>query len=420
MTTTAVPLQDVGGTAEARVLLAALHQDPTRIDDSGIEHLTSAQWDRLVTLAGEQRVRPLLHRRLTERGCGTNAPLATWQRLVDECRAIAVRKLRMHAELATLMSALAARGIPAVPLKGAYLGPAVYGNIALREMNDLDVLVPRADLAAAVACVLGQGFTAPHNLAVEAEANAKHHVSRLAKPGVVGVEIHWNIVPPHRPTSIASEILWERAHRVETPGIGPQSLSPTDTLLHVCCHTSYQHHFEFGLRPSCDIAELVTRFESELDWNDVVRACETRGWTRGVALALELARTMLGARVPGEVIDALLPTGGQAALDTAVQLVWSNPAETVQFSPGLAVLTQGPWRARLDAIGRRVFVPRHELLEAYGPHLHGPWRLHWMRRLFDLLRWHAGPGARLILHRAPIARQLAERRNQLQAWMLGS
>ena len=420
MTSGTVPLQDVGDTVEARVLLAALHQDPTQIEGSGIEHLTPAQWDRLVTLAGQQRVRPLLHRRLAESGRWSNAPTQTWQQLVDDCRGIAVRKLRMHAELSAILSALATNGIPAVTLKGAYLGPAVYQNVALREMNDIDVMVPRADLAAAVACVLGMGFSAPRDLDVETEANAKHHVSRLAKPGVVGIEIHWNVVPPHRPISIAPEQLWPRARPAQAPGLGNLSLSLTDTLLHLCCHTSYQHRFEFGLRPSCDIAELIGRFESELNWDDVVLSCEERGWSRGVALALRLAQALIGARVPDEVFRALLPPNSETALRTATLLVWANPAETVQFSPGLAALTHGSWRSRLRAIRRRVFVPRHELQEAYGTQLPGLWRLHWVTRLLDVVLRHTAPATQLVFHRAPAARTLAQRRNQLQTWMVGS
>jgi len=284
-------------------------------------------------------------------------------------------------------------------------------------MGDIDLLVPRDQLAAAVECVLALGYGTPNKFSVEADAGTMIHVTRLTRPGGFGVEIHWNITSPNERTSIAPETVWQRARVNLPPHVSPTSLSPADTLLHLCCHASYQHHFEFGLRPSCDIAYVIAHWGAELNWSDVVKSSQRRHWARGVGLALQLSRTMVGASVPDPVLQELLPGSNAAALTAATQLVWTSPTSTAQFSPNLAILAHGPFHARLNAVRLRVFVPRHELTAFFGGRLSGHWRLHWARRLWNLLRRHSGPAARLLLRRNRAEDALALHRNRIRAWL---
>jgi hypothetical protein len=53
---------------------------------------------------------------------------------------------------------------------------------------------------------------------------------------------------------------------VQIAGCDSLTPSPEDLLLHLCPHISYQNRFAFGLPPSCDIAETISRFDSTLDW----------------------------------------------------------------------------------------------------------------------------------------------------------
>ena len=412
-------IADRGSTPEARVLLASLHQDRTRLGESGIENLSADQWARLVTLAGEQRVRPLVHQRLLESERWRQAPAEIWQRLEGECRAIALRKIRMHAELAAILGALAELRIPAIVLKGAFLGPAVYRNIALREMNDLDIMVPRDQLRVAVELAAARGYAGVHPFSVEADARAGHHVTRLVKAGVTGLEFHWNIVSPHEPTAIAAEALWQTARPVQINGIEALCLSREDLLLHLGVHASFLHQFEFGLRPACDMAHVIAHYGTELDWDVVLRMAHGRGWARGVAVALQLARDFAGADVPQEAIRRMAPGDLGRPVELATQLAWSLPTEIRAFSVSLAPLVGGESLGRgLAAVCNRILLPRTQLTALYGIAESSPWwRLLYGYRALDLVRRHAATAARLLAGRDGTVNELARRRNNMRAWL---
>lgn len=414
-----LPLERRSHTSEARVLLAALHLDRTRLDESGIERLTNDQWEELVTVAGYQRVRPLLHQRLFETGKWQLAPDASWQRLGDECRAIAMRKIRAHAELAAILTSLNGAGIQAILLKGAHLGPLIYKNVALREMNDLDIMVRRDHIAESVALVTALGYEGLREFSVTSDIRTSHHVTRLIKQGVAGVELHWNITAPQTETSIDPASLWQRAEPIVMHGQDTLGLSPADLVLHLCFHAAFQHNFEFGLRPSLDVAHTIAHSSRQLDWETVRQTAELRGWSRGVALALQLARDFVGAEVPEHVIQEMAPLGLEPGITLARQQTWWTPSEINSFPVNLAALGGGETlRAGFRAALGRVFLPRDELTTTY--HVRDDawwWPALFGYRIVDLVWRRASVSLRLVSGRDPALSDLARRRNRIRTWL---
>jgi hypothetical protein len=412
-------LADRGNTPEARVLLASLHQDRSRLEKSGIENLSPDQWSELVTLAGQQRVRPLMHQRLLETGRWKAAPESAWKRLGDECRLIAMRKMRMHAELAHILTTLAAADIPTIVLKGAYLGPTVYKNIALREMSDLDIMVPRNQLESAVALVMAQGYEGIHKFSVESDARAGHHVTRLIKGHVAAVEVHWALTPPCDQTASDPQPLWWRARPVILPGATAFSLSSADLLLHLCVHTSFQHQFEFGLRPSCDIACVIAHEGDALDWSEVVSTSERHGWSRGVALALRLARDLVGADVPDSALRQMRIGDEDRGIAIASQLTWATPNEIAAFAAPLAPLGGGTGLThKLGEVLGRIKLTRPQLTALYRIREDAWWwRLLYIVRLGDLLRRHSAAAVQLLWGRNEASDNMARQRNDMAAWL---
>lgn len=421
MSATATALSDIGTTAEARVLLAALHRDRIRLGDSGIEALTPTQWDHLVTIAGGQRVRPLLHLRLYESGRWQHAPAPVWKRLVDECRTIAIRKMRMHAGLSPLLAGLAQRGIPAVVLKGAYLGPVVYKNISLREMNDLDVLVRRAHLHDAIAVAAESGFAALHAVSVERDIRLSQHVTGLLKPGVAGLELHWNVSPPNHATSIDEAQLWDRVIPMDHFAVPCLGLAPEELLLHVCYHASALHQFEFGLRPLCDVAWILEHRQFEIDWDSIGRIAQQRGWARGVVLALQLSRELIGAAVPDHWLRRLAPTHMEAVVPAATRMLWATPSEIGAFSRGLAVATaEESWRGVFATIWRR-FIPASAVAPPQGssPRTLGRSALSLAYDVAGVARRNLWSWWQITRRRDAAMVELAQRRNQIRTWLSG-
>lgn len=388
-------------------LLSGADADPT-------PDLRESEWAALFELAAEQRVSTLLLDRL--------APGAAAQRKFDEltreCRRITARNLGIQHTLTTVLASLEAAGVATVLLKGAHLCRGVYRHAGLREMNDLDLLIRPDDVirASGVLHALGYAFMTPFT--PTAEFIGGHHVPRMLKPGAAPVELHVAITPPTAQLRLDIEDLWRRAVPVET-GSRHFVLSPEDLVLHICVHAAYTHSAEFGLRPLCDIQQIVRVFPA-LDWTAVGdRAREWRA-ARGTFLTLHLAAECLGACIPTRVLDDLRPAGFDTAMAQLVRThLFTRKALSLSVTVEAArTFAAGTLAARLRHVLRRVFIPRSELAVQF-PAAAGAtipaW--HYVRRIASLARRYAGLPTSVALGRDQELSAMIRRRNVILKWL---
>src|SRR5438445_800859 len=85
-------------------------------------------------------------------------PAGVLDRLRRQAAENARRSLRLTRELVAVVRLGQSHGIPLVSLKGPILSLSVYGDIALRQFADLDVLVHRADVSRARELLLSCGY----------------------------------------------------------------------------------------------------------------------------------------------------------------------------------------------------------------------------------------------------------------------
>src|SRR3954469_22988315 len=116
----------------------------------------------LVQLLERRRMLPLVGGRL--------ASLAPDAVPAEFSRAIRTRLQRdragnmaRQAQARAVAGALGARGIRALPIKGPGLAARVHGHIRQRAPGDIDVLVRREDLPAAVDVLRGEGYARPQD-----------------------------------------------------------------------------------------------------------------------------------------------------------------------------------------------------------------------------------------------------------------
>lgn len=105
-------------------------------------------------LARLHRVGPALA--LRARRLGIGGPAAeSWHRALI---GVAAHRLHIEDRLRGLGTALAAAGVPWLPLKGCDLGARVYRNPEERPVGDIDLLVPRAELPRVQAALRAAGW----------------------------------------------------------------------------------------------------------------------------------------------------------------------------------------------------------------------------------------------------------------------
>jgi len=286
-------------------------------------------------------------------------------------------------------------------------------------MNDVDIMVPQDKLQIAKDVLVSLGYLPLKPSSVEDDVSFKHHLTRLVKPNVPSIELHWNITMPRKHYTIDAVELWERAVPVQIAGANVLALSPEDLLLHLCLHTSYQHQFAFGLRPSCDIAETIARSSSMVDWDVLVQRAEQWNWRRGVYLALRLAQELVGAAAPPEVMRRLMPLDFDEHVAAAARrLILADRLVLSSVSPNLVRMwKERSVRAKGRVLAQRLFPSRAVLARIYAVPSRSPRiYLYYLIHQSMLLR-RSGQAVWKLMHDDRNVAMLVDRKYILLDWL---
>lgn len=318
------------------LLLACCQADPDQHLLAGLLE-RAIDWQSLTRRAIALGVGPILHAQLRGLSSAERVPEVSSRALASAYLTQASQNARAHDRLEETLAVLAAAGIDAVVLKGAALAEPVYGDLALRRMVDLDLLVREADAPAANRIMRKRGYTPYEGWRPDSwyEEVGFHHLAPLVAPDkAVTIELHRHIIPVHASARFSIDELWERVQATRIGGTDARTLCPTDTLLHLAVHQTLSSSFVGQLRTLCDIAIVTARLGEFLDWDALVERAGAAGAARYVFYPLHWARTLVAAACPTEVLDGLSSIMGRLGnahriLDrTAQDLICRSPADT--------------------------------------------------------------------------------------------
>jgi len=354
--------------------------------------LASAEWQLVVARALQHDVAPWLYSRLKARF--VVPPQSIVEQLREIYLASAARNMGLLHELGKILRAFQAAGIPVIPLKGACLAERVYGDIALRPMADIDLLVRPDDLVQSVGMLRTLGYDSDQPFDPIAAKTGFQDMPPMSKPGSFPVEVHWTLVTPLCHANLHEdelEKLWSRATPGTIAGVEALLLSPTDLLLHLCMHMSVHHRFNgISLRNIIDVAEVCRHYESELNWTDFAARADRWEVAGGVHIALQLATEWTDCAVSS---DALAELAGAPADDAMMgwvkhKVLNGTPAT---LNSQVARLEGSTGAAgKLGAIRDAILLPRAVMARIY-PAPADSWRImtYYPIRLKDLfVRYH--------------------------------
>jgi hypothetical protein len=275
-------------------------------------------WAYLLSEAAENSITPLLERQL----CAVvpeAIPPEYLSQLRSASRANTVRCLYMVAELNKMIGLFESHGIPAIPYKGPVLAQQAYGDITLREFEDLDIILRQRDLPRAHEILLGLGYQPkfPWILSPGAAASlvpGEYNYRDIERR--IMVELHTEVTLRHFPVRPDLDDFSRHLVPVGLSGRCVQTFSPEDLLPILCIHGSK----DFWERISwvADISELVLAYP-QLEWPTVRRRAESLRAQRMLYLGLTLAERLLGATVPRDILDCAAADAGVAAVASEVE-----------------------------------------------------------------------------------------------------
>ena len=370
------------------LLLQCLRTPSSDVERPDSGDISSDDWHRMVEVALRHGVAPLLYQRFKAEAEGRTPPPPVVQKLREAYFSVATRNTKLYHELGSVVRELETKDVPVVLLKGAHLAEVVYGNIALRPMADADVLVRKDDLPRAVDGLLEMGCLASRHVCIEAELATNHDLPMFLSPDGLHLEVHWTLERPTSPFAIDLEGVWWRAQRAVIAGTDTSVLSPEDLLLHLCLHACFHHRFAMGLQPLCDIAATLEHYGEAVDWGQLVQRARQWRVQRGVYLVFRLARDLLCASVPDQVLETLDPGDLAPGLaEWAREEVFRREPRRVAMTENVArVLTAQTLRSKMALLVEHLF-PSREFMATRYPVSSSRWLpVYYLVRVWDLVK----------------------------------
>lgn len=290
--------RDVRRRLTAQLLWLASHRRP---DGPAVTRVLDAGGDAGLgcAAAAVHRLGGLLWRSLEH--AGAIDALGDQRALLAE--AVEVQRMRelllVPRALELAVGPLASAGIEPVVLKG----PAVavrYPGTGLRPFDDLDLLVPRRQHAAAVDVLVRSGWTQSRSPRRDRYDSVLVHPSLPDMP----LELHYALEAWYdRASSLDATQLWERRRPVELWGVPCFALPTAEELVVLCAHAAKPYHGFSRLIWTADLAmilgEAAERGET-VAWDRVQELAGAARCTVAVGAALSLA-VLAGADVPSEL-----------------------------------------------------------------------------------------------------------------------
>jgi hypothetical protein len=286
-------------------------------------------WDAITFYARLHSVAPLVHHHL-RRVAAEVVPRQARRRLLGLYQRTAYQnKLYAH-ENGELVDAFAARDVPVIAPKGVVLADREYGNLALRPLIDLVFLVRPERVDRARRLLVERGYREERLRPFPALFRWSFPQPIFKKPGGaldLAVVLQWNLVTWPRLHRVDFDLVFDDAKPGVVAGRDALLLSPVDLLLYLCLQADNHGYLNraalasedprellFGtwsnnrLVRFVDIGEVIRHHRDDIDWDILARRARMSMLEDPVHASLTLARRLVGAGVPGSVLEALRPS----------------------------------------------------------------------------------------------------------------
>ncbi|MBP7212692.1 MAG: nucleotidyltransferase family protein [Anaerolineaceae bacterium] len=334
-----------------------------------VQNWSTQDWEALIKEADLQLITPLLYPLISKLQKSYPYICPVTDKVYKRYIAVAARNTLALHDTEILVDKLCEDDIDIAGLKGIYLLEHVYGNIGVRSMADIDVLVKKENLSRSYELMQELGYHASTYFSLGDQNIDIKHLPPLQKDlNSPVVELHWTILEEDEPFTIDPQAIWERAKPVKVANSEVFTLGFEDLILHLCIHLTYQHYLNLGLRGLMDVAMVIHRFQNEIDWQKLVAISHSWGSQKVTALTLKLVETQLNISIPEEVYPKLLPEGlDQKIFENARDLLFDRQQSGILMTPDLVELEKNQnLFSRLKIAWNRLFLPRLTLARLYN------------------------------------------------------
>ncbi len=284
--------------------------------ERGLQELNPSEWDVVLREARQSRLLAYLYHRAAEQGCFDALPQAVQEVLTGSRVYTDHMHLAAQNELRNVAPLLAEAGCPVILLKGIAYQAKGFPWSAGRRLSDIDLLVPKAEIASIEAKLLAADWCYDEELSeydLRYYREWTHELPPMRHPdGFMELDLHHNLIQPTGRITLDAALLFRAAQAL--PDSPFAVLSPPDMVLHSATHLFMSDELRGGLRDMVDIRDMLLHFGAgEADfWQRLVERARQLDTTRPLYYAVSTARNLLGLQVPDAVWHEIKQMGPSA------------------------------------------------------------------------------------------------------------
>lgn len=419
------------------LLIRCLREEETSVKKERLRSIAGHQWEAVCQASLDFGLAPLLYSTLRPLTKGIGLPAGVESRLREVYLSSAARNVRLYSELSRVLKALRDAEIPVIPLKGSYLAEVVYGDTALRPMNDIDLMVRQEDFRKTIELLMSREYRAEGNVRPEDVFAVQQHHPPLTGRSGIPIEVHWTLTQPKLnglsregrgnnaiPQHAAghhwiAEGIWRRAKPRMLSGVEVLVLSPETLIIHLCAHAVLYHCLGGQLRSLFDIARTIRFYANDIDWPLMRDLARLWGAERSVYLALALAGRYAGISGPECFMTDIRPKNNTPEIFEIAETFLFNRSLIISRHVAKLWEQKGLIHKCRYLLGR-FFLPRIEIAVCYGvPSNSMKVYLYYLMRWRDIVRRHLRTVAKVLCREQGATKDLeiSIRQNILLSWL---
>jgi len=272
--------------------------------DLSFEQLSNdIDWSLLVELSETHGMMPLMYQYLHHYH-SENTPEAILTDLEHRYKANELRNRILTQELVKIFEHFDNHGIRILAYKGPTLTISFYGDLALRQFGDLDVLIDTHDVQDACKHLSDMGYqriTPALSPAQEKDFIRTDHEHEFVSPdGLVNIDLHWALSTRRFPFQMQTEQLFSRSKLLSLAAGKLEHISDQDLLLLLCMHSNKDLWRK--LVWVCDIDRLV-RTRKEINWESLIQQAISSHCEQMLYVSLLITHSLMQTPIPDYILS---------------------------------------------------------------------------------------------------------------------
>ena len=276
------------------------------VDATQLRFLASREidWDYVINVAYAHGLLPLLHKHLAS-AASDLVPSQVLARLKRESVANSQNVLHLIGKQLRVYKLFKENGIAVAIFKGPLLAQMAYGEIALRQSCDIDMLIHRRDFPQACVLLESLGYEMTPKLTppqLASHLNNHCEIQFMRDEWFTVVDLHWDLAPRSFVFKVRADEVMSRLQSVSLAGTNVETFGAEDLVLYQAMHGA-KHLWRRLEWISC-LAESL-RATPALSWETIIDRAATAHATRILALGLRLVEEFSDVNIPSHVLASI-------------------------------------------------------------------------------------------------------------------